>query len=179
MANTLKEIPTFLPNKSIILNKPEEFLKNQFSSDGSRNMEFYEEELRGRLGLLKFDTTALSGPVLLMDQFWKYDGTWSFLICTTKDIYEYDFTNSVYDILTPLLIGTGVNSISIGTGASAYIVIGTGVNFTTEGIKAGDFIKIGTGSVNQEATWYEVATKDSATQLTSQLPQQRLPLLNM
>lgn len=166
----LKEIPTFLPNKSIVLNKPEEFLNNNYASDQSRNMEFFDEQLRGRLGLLKFDDTALSGPVLLQDQFWKYDGTWSFIIATTKDIYKYDFSALSFEILTPLLIGTGLNSITIGTGASAYIVIGTNVNFTTEGIKAGDFIKIGTGSVNAEATWYEVATKDSDTQLTLTTP---------
>ncbi|MFH1318322.1 MAG: hypothetical protein ABIH71_04850 [Candidatus Omnitrophota bacterium] len=168
--NALKEIPTFLPNKSIVLNKPEEFLKTQYSSAESRNMEFYNEELRGRLGLAKFDTTALSGPILLQDQFWKYDGTWNYLIATTKDIYKYDFNSLIFEILTPLLIGTGVNSISIGTGASAYIVIGTGVNFTTEGIKSGDFIKIGTGGVTTESDWYEVATKDSATQLTLLTP---------
>jgi hypothetical protein len=168
--SALKEIPTFLPNKSIILNKPEEFLKNQYSSDQSRNMEFYNEELRGRLGLLKFDTTALSGPVLLQDQFWKYDGTWSFIIATTKDIYKYDFNALSFEILTPLVIGTGVNSITIGTGAAAYIVIGTGGSFVTQGIKAGDFIKIGTGNVNAEATWYEVASRDSSIQLTLTTP---------
>jgi len=154
--NALKEIPTFLPNKSIILNQPEEFLKNQYSSDQSRNMEFSNEELAGRLGLIKFDDTALSGPVLLQDQFWKYDGTWSFIIATTKDIYKYDFNALSFEILTPLSIGTGTNSITIGTGAAAYIVIGTGCNFTTEGIKVGDFIKIGTGNVNAEATWHEI-----------------------
>ena len=162
----VKIVPTFLPNQSIVLDKPEEFLKNQYQSDQSRNMEFFNEELRGRLGLVKFNATALSGPVLLEDQFWKYDGTWSFMVCTTKDIYKFDFNSSTYEILTPLSIGTGVNSITIGTGASALIVIGTGCNFTTEGIKAGDFIKIGTGSPNVNDTWYEVATKDSATQLT-------------
>ena len=166
----LKEIPTFLPNKSIVLNKPEEFLNKNFSSDASRNMEFYNEELRGRLGLLKFDEQILSGPVLLTDQFWKYIGSWYFMVCTTKDIYKYDFDTKKYNILTPLLIGTGSNSITIGTGTSAYIVIGTGVNFTTEGIKAGDYIKIGTGNVNADATWYEVASKDSATQLTLVTP---------
>jgi len=160
----LKEIPTFLPNKSIILDQPEEFLKNNFASDQSRNMEFYNEELRGRLGLLKFDTQALSGPILLQEQFWKYAGTWFYMICTTKDIYKYDFSAKVFDILTPLY-QTG--TISIGTGAAALVVTGAGgANFTTAGIKAGDYLKIGTGSVNADAAWYEVDTKDSATQLT-------------
>ncbi len=162
----LLEVPTFLPNKSIILNKPEEFLLPNFSGEDSRNMEFYNELLQGRLGLTKFDTKVLDGPVMLQDQFWKFTGSWYFMICTTKDILKYDFSNSRYDFLTPLLIGTGTNSITIGTGASALIVIGTGVNFTTEGIKAGDFIKIGTGSTHTGATWYQVASKDSATQLT-------------
>lgn len=158
MANALKEIPTFLPNKGIVLDKPEEFLENNFASDQSRNMEFYNEELRGRLGLIKFDTTELSGPVLLQDQFWKYDGTWSFIVATTKDIYKYNFQSTDWEILTPLVIGTGGNSISIGTGDSAYIVTGTGSSFHTNGVKVGDFIKIGTGTPSVADTWYEVDT---------------------
>ncbi len=162
----LLEIPTFLPNKSVVLNAPEEFLLPNYSAGESRNMEFYNSLLQGRLGLAKFDTKVLDGPILLMDQFWKFTGSWYFMICTTKDILKYDFANLRYDYLTPLLIGTGTNSITIGTGASAYIVIGTGVNFTTEGIKAGDYIKIGTGATHTGSTWYQVSTKDSATQLT-------------
>lgn len=158
----LLEIPTFLPNKGIVLDKPEEFLLPNFSSGDSRNMEFYNELLQGRLGLTKFDDTELSGPVLLIDQFWKFIGTWYLMICTTKDIYKYNFSEKRYDILTPLY-QTG--TITIGTGASAYIVIGTGTTWLTN-LKAGDFIKIGTGSVHTGSTWYEIDSVDSNTQLT-------------
>jgi hypothetical protein len=160
----LKEIPTFLPNQSIILNKPEEFLKNNFSTGDSRNMEFYNELLQGRLGLLKFDTQALSGAVLLQDQFWKYTGSWYLMFCTPKDIYKYDLSSKKYDVLTPIYT-TGL--ISIGTGAASLIVTGSGgANFTTGAIKTGDYLKIGTGSPYASDTWYEIATKDSDTQLT-------------
>ena len=85
----LQIIPTFLPNKSVVLNAPEEFLKNQFSTGDSRNMEFADELLQGRLGLDKLDETELSGEILLIDQFWKYTGTWYLLFATTKDIYKF------------------------------------------------------------------------------------------
>ena len=159
----LKEIPTFLPNKGIIIDKPEEFLQNNFSSANSRNMEFYNEYLRGRLGMLKFSSTQLSGQIMLIDQFWKYDNTWSWIICTNKDIYKFDFSGLKFEILTPLY-STG--TVDIGTGSGAYIVIGTGVDFVSAGIKEGDYISIGTGTHYAEDTWYEVDTVDSATQLT-------------
>ena len=156
-------INTFLPNKGIVLNSPEEFLKNNYSSGDSRNMEFFEQFLQGRLGLTKFSNTMLSGPVLLIDQFWKFNGTWHLMICTTKDIYSYDFTNLRFDILTPVYT-TGTITIAAGT---PTIVTGAGgANFTTAAIKAGDFIKIGSGSVHTGSTWYQVLTKDSDTQLT-------------
>lgn len=167
----LLEIPTFLPNKSIILNKPEEFLQPNFSSAESRNMEFYNELLQGRLGLDKFDAKVLDGPVMLIDQFWKFTGSWYLMICTTKDILKYDFTNLRYDYLTPLYQGTGVNTISIDTSVSAYIVLGTGagIDFSAN-LKAGDYIKIGTGATHSGSTWYEIASVDSATQLTLSTP---------
>lgn len=155
----LKVVPTFLPNKGIVLNKPEEFLKNQFSTSDSRNMEFSNELLQSRLGLVKMDTTMLSGPIQLIDQFWKFDGTWSLLFCTTKDIYKYNFpvgtaASSGFDILTPLY-QTG--TITCNTGSTIVIGTGAGIAWTgANGIKAGGFLKLGTGQPSTTDTWYQI-----------------------
>jgi len=153
--------PTFLPNKGINLDKPEEFLKNQFSTGDSRNMEFYDELLQGRQGLQKFDTAVLSDDVLLIDNFIEFSSTRHLLVCTCKDIYQYDFSNTRFTILTPTYT-TGL--ISIGTG-DLTVVIGSGTSWDTE-LAAGDYIKIGTGAIHTGSTWYEIDSVDSATQVT-------------
>lgn len=157
---TATVVPTFLPNKGQVLNTPEEFLLKQYSPH-SRNMEFYNELLQGRSGLMKFSTTQLSGPIMLQDQFWEYSGGWSLMICTTKDIYKYDFSNLRFDILTPLYT-TGTIEIQAG---SQNIVRGSGTLWLAN-LDVGDFIKIGSGSVHTGSTWYQIKTVDSDTQLT-------------
>ena len=92
--------PIFLPNKGIVLDKPEQFLLKAYSPH-SRNIEFYNELMQGRLGLTKFDTAVLSGPITLIDQYWKFTGSYDLLFFTTKDIYKYNFGSSRYDFLTP------------------------------------------------------------------------------
>jgi hypothetical protein len=157
----LQILPVALPNKGISLDKPEEFLKNQYSTGDSRNMEFYNQLLQSRLGLTKFDTEVLSGPIMLIDQFWKFEGTWFLMVATTKDIYSYDFTNTIFNILTPVY-NTGL--IKVGTGAAADIVYGIGsVDFDGNGVDPGDFIKLGTGSATTADTWYEVSTVTAGT----------------
>lgn len=98
--SALIEYPCFLPNKGIVLNKPQEFLTEQFSPY-SRNMEFYNEFLQGRYGVAKFSTIALSGAILSQPKLRILDGTRFSMFCTKKDIYAYDFSNSRFDILTP------------------------------------------------------------------------------
>lgn len=159
----LQIIPTALPNKGIVINKPEEFLKNNFSTDESRNMEFVNELLQGRLGLDKLDAYQLSGAVQLIDQFWEYSGTCHVLVATTKDIYKYNpspgtGSAAYFEILTPLYT-TGSISVD-GTGASPTIVSGSALDtdFTGNGIKAGDYIKVGTGSPLSTDTWFAVSS---------------------
>ena len=151
--------PVFLPNQGIDISKPEQFLQNQFSPL-SRNMEFYNEKLQGRLGLAKFDQMPLSGPVTIVDQYWKFTSAYDLLFGTTKDIYKYDFANVRFDILTPLYT-TGTIEIQAGT---PTIVRGTGTGWTTANVKSGDMIKIGSGSVHTGATWYEVLSLNAGTQ---------------
>ncbi len=64
-------------------------------------MRYNNERLGSRPGFIEFDSEVLSGPVLLVDQYWKTDATYELMVCTTKDVYKYDFNNSRYDYLTP------------------------------------------------------------------------------
>lgn len=152
--------PIFLPNAGIDISKPEQLLLEQFSPY-SRNMEFYNERLRGRSGLGKFDTQALQGEVLLIDQYWKFTSSYELIVCTEKDITKYDFSNTRYDYLNRLYT-TGTIEIDGGT---PTIVTGSGTSWSAN-LKAGDFIKIGSGSVHTGSTWYEIDSVDSDTQLT-------------
>ena len=149
-----------LPNKGFILNKPEEMLLEQFSPY-SRNMEFYNELIQGRTGLIKFDPTVLSGPILRIDQFWKFSYTWWLVVMTTKDIYTYDFSSKRYDILTPVYT-TGTIEVQAGT---PTILRGDGTLWLAN-LKVGDFVKIGAAGIHTGSTWYEVLTVDSDTQIT-------------
>lgn len=157
----LQTVPTFLPNKGIVLDKPEEMLLEQFSPY-SRNMEFYNELIQGRLGLTKFDTKQLNGRVMLIDQYWHFDYSWWLMVATTKDIYAYDFSNSRFDILTPIY-NTGTIEIHVG---DPKVVHGSGGMLWATNLKAGDWIKIGSGSIHTGSTWYEIDTVDSNTQVT-------------
>jgi hypothetical protein len=156
----MARLPIFLPNKGIVLNKPEEFLTNNFSSY-SRNVEFWNEELRGRNGLGKFDAAALPDRIQRVHQFWQFDGTWDLVFFTPRDIAVYDFGNTRFDYITPQYT-TG--SITIAAGALTTVE-GAGVNWSTGGIKAGDFIKIGSGNVHSGSTWYEIKSVTDADTL--------------
>lgn len=107
------EYPVFLPNKGIVLDKPQEFIKEQYSPH-SRNMEFSNELLQGRGGLSKMLSTALSGIVLTKATLSLFSGTRHEVFCTPKDIYKVDFSNSRFDILTPLY-QTGVVKVANGS----------------------------------------------------------------
>jgi hypothetical protein len=152
--------PIFLPNKGVVLDKPEELLLPHFSPY-SRNMEFSNELLQGRLGLSKFDTAQLKGRVLALKEFTKFDGTYYVVACTEQNIYAYDFSNTRWDILNKQYT-TGTITISAG---SLDTVTGSGTSWDTE-LVAGDYIKIGSGEVNTDSTWYKIQSVDSATQLT-------------
>ena len=62
--STALVVPTFLPNRGIKLDAPEELLLDQLSPY-SRNMEYLNELIQARTGLTKFSSTALTGRVML------------------------------------------------------------------------------------------------------------------
>lgn len=96
-----KTFPTFLPNKGIQIDAPEEFLLDQLSPY-SRNMEYKNELIQSRGGLSKFSQIALSGRIMTQFRFKKANQDVFNMFFTPKDIYAYDFTNSRFDILTPV-----------------------------------------------------------------------------
>ncbi len=157
----LQIMPRMLPNKGIVLDKPEEMLLHNFSPH-SRNMEFYNELIQGRLGLVKFDAAQLSGKITNVDQYWKFTSSWWLMVCTKKDIYAYDFANTRWTILTPVYT-TGTIEVKVGELNKVY---GSGTPAWDTNLKAGDFIKIGSGEVHTGSTWYEIQTINSATLLT-------------
>ncbi len=159
----LQTEPIMIPGNKlgIKLDFPEQFL-DKAMSPYSRNIEYIDGILAGRTGLSTFDTTQLPGAVMLMDQFYLFDGTSYFMVCTNKDVTYYDFTNTRYVFLTPLE-QTGLAK--IGTGASSLIVTGSSTSWLST-VTAGDYFKLGTGNINSDASWYEVATITTGTELT-------------
>lgn len=158
---TALTIPTFLPNKGIKLDAPEELLTDQISPY-SRNMEYFNELIQARTGLTKFSETALTGRVMLQFRFVRANQNAYNLFFTTTDIYTYDFSNSRFDIWTPVYT-TGTIEVQAGT---PTILRGTGTTWTTNA-KAGDYVKLGSGSVHTGSTWYLIASVDSNTQITT------------
>lgn len=152
--------PIALPNRGIVVNKPEEFLAEQLSPY-SRNMQFLNENLQGRGGLGKFDTDVLSGPVLAQPKFVDLYGNKYFMFCTPSDIYSYDFGNARFDILTPTY-STGTIKVDMATPNK---VVGDGTSWLAN-LKAGDYIKFYSGNVHTGSTWYKILSVDSDTLLT-------------
>ena len=98
-----QEYPIFLPNRGPVLDKPKELL-NDVVHPYSRNMELYNENIQGRLGVGKLVNTALSGAIVSQPRLKLVNGagTKFQLFCTPKDIYSLDTANSRFDILTPI-----------------------------------------------------------------------------
>ena len=159
--STAVAIPTMLPNKGLHLDAPEELLLDQLSPY-SRNMEYLNELIQARTGMTKFSETALTGRVMLQFRFVRANQNPYNLIFTTTDIYSVDFSNSRFDILTPVYT-TGTIEVQAGT---PTILRGTGTTWTTNA-KAGDYVKLGSGSVHTGSTWYLIASVDSDTQITT------------
>lgn len=152
--------PVFLPNKGVVLDKPEEFLVNNFSAY-SRNMEFYNELLQSRLGLTKFSTTQLTGSVNLFKEFSKFDGTYYFVIGTESHLYSYDFSNKRFNIINKQYTA-GTIEVQAGTPTKLR---GNGTLWLAN-LKAGDYVKLGSGSVHTGSTYYKIDTVDSDILIT-------------
>ena len=124
------------------------------------------ELLRDNMGWESFPqgetALALSGdPVTGLDSFAPRSGGQTLLIMTTRDVYRFDEATNLAVLLTPRY-ATGTVSV---TNASATVT-GSGTSWTAN-LKAGDLIHVGDAAqTDPTATWYEVETVDSNTQVT-------------
>lgn len=101
-------------------------------------------------------------PVMMIDNYFPRAGGQFLLFANTTDIFLYDESTREVAYLTPRY-ETGTVSVTNGSA----VVTGSGTTWGSDTIKAGDFIHVGaTGETDPTATWYEVASVDSDTQLT-------------
>src|SRR5690606_39015668 len=98
-------------------------------------------------------------PVLLIEQFQPRGGVRKTIFGNTTDLFQY--VSGTLSYITPRY-GTGTISVTNGS----KTVTGTGTAWETAGVKAGDLICLGADVVDPGATWYEIASGDSETQIT-------------
>ena len=156
----LKELQIFMPTGSQNSKTPAQFLPQQYSAE-SENAEFRDELLQNRKGVKKWHNTALSGPVLLLEQCNYPSGDEYLIAFTTKDIYYWDSGNEVFKYLTPIY-NTGTVAVTNGS----KIITGTDTVWKTgDNTKTGDYFRLG-GLNGATPVWYEVDTVDTDTQIT-------------
>lgn len=160
MNTAVKNYIVALPNKGISSSQPEELLADNLSPY-SRNMQHRDGYLDTRAGLTKFSQTALTGRIMEQFRFVQVNGDVYNLFFTTTDIYAYDFSNSRFNILTPVYT-TGTIEVQVGT---PTILRGTGTAWLAN-VKIGDYVKIGAGSIHTGSTWYRVTVVTSDVLLT-------------
>ncbi len=100
-------------------------------------------------------------PALLMDLFVPRNGNQKLVFANTTDYFQYVEDSGTVTYLTPRYqIGT----VTVTNGSA--VVTGSGTTWSTNA-KAGDFFHSGAiDQVLQSATWYEILSVDSNTQIT-------------
>lgn len=98
---------------------------------------------------------ALSGPVMLIENFAPRDDVETLVIATTRDIYTHDMETDTFTLITPTY---STATVDVSSANPAVVVPDTGTPaWVTAGIKAGDFIQFGTtNGSDPEAPWYEI-----------------------
>lgn len=130
--------------------------------------------VRIKLGQIQFDTMGWAKfpddnnavnldnrPVTLIDEFNKRDGTKKTVFGNTTDLFQYDDNAKTIAYITPTY-NTGTVDVTNGSAT----VSGTGTSWNSE-LKAGDYFHAGNNNqTDPTATWYEIASVDSDTQIT-------------
>ena len=113
------------------------------------------------LGWTRFGTWTLNGPVRLISNFLKADGTDRLIFGTPTDLYVYEPITQTVSFLTPRY-ETGTASVpGIGTA-----VTGVGTTWLSN-VKAGDYISFGTAGVTDPAAlWYLISAVPGNTSIT-------------
>lgn len=100
-------------------------------------------------------------PVTLIDNFFPRGGGQFLIFGNTTDLFLYDEGGEKATYLSRRY-ETGTVDVTNGSA----VVSGTGTSWSTE-LKAGDFFHAGaTGQIELTATWYEIQSVDSDTQIT-------------
>lgn len=135
------------PNLGLYYDRTRVALNPRMLSDG-KNFRVKLGKLSNlNMGWTRFGTFQLNGPVTLIRNFIKRDGTESLVFASLTDLYKY-VSESTVTYLTPRYeVGTASRAGNVVTG-------GGGANFVTANIKIGDQISFGTaGVVSTTATW--------------------------
>lgn len=117
------------------------------------------------VGRVPYTTKILNGAVVLIDTFFLRGGAQVITLGTPTDLYQYDDSSDTITYITPVYV-TGTAS------ASGTTVTGSGTLWDTapnvrKNALPGDEISFGANDENDpDATWYEIETVDSDTQLT-------------
>lgn len=158
-----KSTAILMPNLGLYLDRPPLAIDKR-ALLACRNVRIKDGRIiRQNMGWDKFITRQLNGTVTGIDNFFTSSGAQNLLFLTTKDVYRYDELTEDVSFLTPRE-ETGTVDVSA---ADPAIVTGTTTAFDTNGAKPGDKIAFGsTGETDPDATWHEIDTVDSDTQLT-------------
>jgi len=108
----------------------------------------------------KGSNLPLNGAIMLLDQFYKTDGTEKLIAITTDDAYYYDVSANTWKYITHCYT-TGTVSVT----NSSATVTGSGTSWTGN-VSAGDKFGVGSTDPNEITTWYTIQSVDSDTQIT-------------
>lgn len=107
-----------------------------------------------------YSALNLGAPLVYIDTFYIRGATQKQILCTTRDVLEYDEETDIA-LLLNRRFATGTVAVS-GTA-----VTGTGTGWVTAGIKAGDMIHFGNAAQRSlTATWYEIDAVGGETGIT-------------
>jgi len=108
----------------------------------------------------KGSNLPLNGPIMLLDQYYKFDGTERLIAITTDDAYYYDVSSNTWKLITDCYT-TGTVSVTNGSA----VVTGSGTSWSGN-VSAGDKFGVGSTDPNEITTWYTIQSVDSDTQIT-------------
>lgn len=162
-----KETAVLAPNLGLYFNAPPLFVPERGMRD-CLNVRIENKTVERRnIGYGPFPETEPTPinldnkPVVMIDNFFPRAGGQFLLFANTTDIFQFVEASNTVTYLTPRY-ETGTVDVTNGSA----VVTGTGTSWATE-LKAGDFIHVGaTGQTDPSATWYEILTVDSDTQVT-------------
>ncbi len=152
--------PVIQPNLGLFLDQPS-FTINPKGLEDCLNVRIKKGRITSfDMGWSKFSTQVLNGPVCLLQQFLKDDGTSVLVAGTFTDLYQWSGTKFLY--ITPIYATGQI------TNTGTAVVGSSGTQFVTTGeLKAGDQIYFGSATqTDPTVSWYTVQSVTDDTHLT-------------